>query len=79
MRKCVIAHPIACEGIGATPGTEVVFATTAEDFAEEIRLLLQDPARRERIGAAARELVATSYSFSSIGKQLADALENLAV
>jgi glycosyltransferase involved in cell wall biosynthesis len=78
MAKCIVAHPIACEGIAVTPGRDIVYATTAEEFADSIRRLFRDPAERSRIGAAARTLAVERYSFASIGAALSDLLEAIA-
>jgi polysaccharide biosynthesis protein PslH len=78
MQKCVIAHPIACEGIDVTPGRDVEFATSAGAFVEAIRRLLCDPAERENRGRAARQLVVKRYSFAEIGRTLCKALESVA-
>jgi sugar transferase (PEP-CTERM/EpsH1 system associated) len=78
MRKCVVAHPIACEGINAVPGRQVEHAESAEDFVRSIIRLLQQPAERAAMGAAARELVVAHYSFARIGRRLADLFGELA-
>jgi polysaccharide biosynthesis protein PslH len=78
MQKCVVAHPIACEGLDVTPGQHVEFAQSADSFVASIRRLLQQPAKREAMGAAARQLVVERYSFVEIGRRLADLFESLA-
>jgi glycosyltransferase involved in cell wall biosynthesis len=78
MAKCLVAHPIACEGIAVTPGRDVVYASTAEEFANSIGRLFRDPSERRRIGAAARALAVERYSFASIGAGLSDLLEGIA-
>jgi polysaccharide biosynthesis protein PslH len=78
MQKCVIAHPIACEGLDVTPGTNVELADSAEAFVAAIRRLLQDPAERQRRGRAARALVMERYSFGEIGRRLCDVFESAA-
>ena len=78
MSKCVVAHPVSCEGINVTPGKDVVFANTADEFAHEVSRLLADPAERARIGNAARKLVVAEYSFAAIGGGLTRLLEQLA-
>jgi glycosyltransferase involved in cell wall biosynthesis len=78
MQKCVIAHPIACEGIDVTPGRDVEFAESAGAFVEAIRRLLSSRAERESKGRAAHQLVLERYSFSEIGRRLCDALESVA-
>ncbi len=78
MQKCVIAHPIACEGIEVTPGRDVEFAESAGHFVEAIRRLLCDSAERESRGRAARQLVVERYSFAEIVRTLCAALESAA-
>ena len=78
MRKCVVAHPVACEGINVTPGKDVIFASTPQEFSTEIRALFADPVRREGIGAAGRALVEKQYSFRAIGAQFNTVVEETA-
>jgi glycosyltransferase involved in cell wall biosynthesis len=75
MGKCVVAHPVACEGIDVTCGRDVVYATTPEDFITQIAALLGDSDRRREIGRAARRLVETQYSYQNIGAQFNSLLE----
>jgi len=76
MEKCVIAHPVACEGIDVSPGIDVQFAESAESFADAIDRLLGDPVARLAMGRAARNLVVERYSFSEIGRQFCRVLES---
>ena len=78
MMKCVVAHPIACEGIDVTADRDVVYATTPGDFIAAIAAVLVDDDRRRAIGHAARRLVEQCYSFRSIGAQFAALLEGTA-
>jgi len=78
MEKCVIAHPVACEGIDVSPGVNVQFADSAEAFVDAIDRLLSDTAKRFEMGRAARSLVVESYAFSQIGRQLCDLFESTA-
>jgi polysaccharide biosynthesis protein PslH len=71
MSCCVVAHPIACEGIDVEHGTHVVLAATADEMAAEIIRLFDDAPTRTRIGLAARALMQQRYSFSAIGATLA--------
>ena len=66
--KCVLAHPIACEGIDVTDGRDIVLATEPAQWVERCVELLAGPARRREIAAAARALVETRYSYASIGR-----------
>jgi polysaccharide biosynthesis protein PslH len=78
MRRCVVAHPVACEGIDVTPGKDVILASTAQEFVAEVRTLLEDAPRRAALGAAARALVEKQYSFRAIGAQFSSLLEETA-
>jgi len=77
MAKCVVAHPIACEGIHVTDGVNVVLAESALEFAQHLASLLSDEESRARIGVAARNLATSSYAFDAIGRQLTDYLDQL--
>jgi glycosyltransferase involved in cell wall biosynthesis len=72
MQKCVVAHPISCEGIDAISGIDVLQASTAEEFATSLDMALRDPALRRNIGESARRLVVEKYTFDSIGNSLQD-------
>jgi len=78
MRKCVVAHPIACEGIDAVPGRHVVHAESAAQFVRAIVHLLGRPEERSALGVAARQLVVERYSFAQIWHQLAEVFGALA-
>jgi glycosyltransferase involved in cell wall biosynthesis len=78
MRKAVVAHPVACEGIEVTPGKDVIFASTPQEFVTRVRALLEDAPRRAALGAAARALVEKQYSFGAIGAQFTSVLEETA-
>jgi polysaccharide biosynthesis protein PslH len=75
MVKCVIAHPVACEGIDVSPGVNVQLADSAEAFVDAIDRLLSDTAKRFEMGRAARTLVVEKYAFSQIGRRLSDLFE----
>jgi glycosyltransferase involved in cell wall biosynthesis len=78
MAKCVVAHPIACEGIDVADGVNVVLAESAAEFARQLSSLLNDDERRARIGAAARDLVVSRYAFDAIGQRLEEYFRVLA-
>jgi glycosyltransferase involved in cell wall biosynthesis len=78
MKKCVVAHPIACEGIDVTPGRDVALASNPAEFIETIATLLADRARREAMGQAARELVEARYSFRAIGARFSAMMRDIA-
>lgn len=76
MEKCVIAHPVACEGIEVSPGVNVQLAESAENFADAIDRLICKPAVRIEMGRAARSFVVEHYAFSHIGRQLCTLFES---
>jgi glycosyltransferase involved in cell wall biosynthesis len=78
MGKCVVAHPIACEGIDVAPGSNVVFASSPQQFISEISSLLGDTSRRNALGRAARMLVEARYSYREIGARFSAVLEDAA-
>lgn len=77
MGKAVVAHPVACEGIEVTENKNVLFAETAEEFADKIQCLLDNDKLRIMLGKNARELVVGSYSFQEIGQKLSLDYEKL--
>jgi polysaccharide biosynthesis protein PslH len=78
MQQCVIAHPIACEGIDVVPGRHVQFAESVAQFVASITRLLQRPSERLAMSLAARQLVVERYSFAEIGRRLCEVFESVA-
>lgn len=78
MAKCVVAHPVACEGIAVTPGVDAIFASTPEEYVREIVALFDDPERRAALGRAARKLAVDRYAFDAIGRDLTQLFERVA-
>lgn len=78
MQKCIVAHPIACEGLAVQPGVEAAFAETPDEFVRTLAALLDDRGRRVAMGHAARALVERRYSFRAIGLELVRTLEEVA-
>jgi glycosyltransferase involved in cell wall biosynthesis len=78
MQQCVVAHPIACEGIDVVPGRHAQFAQTPEAFATAITRLLASPGVRADMGRAARQLIVERYSFAEIGRRLCEVFEAVA-
>jgi glycosyltransferase involved in cell wall biosynthesis len=77
MEKCVVAHPIACEGIDVTAGRNVVLASTPEEFVSQMCRLFANERERLDIGTAARQLVENSYSFRQFGERLSSTIEDV--
>jgi glycosyltransferase involved in cell wall biosynthesis len=77
MQKCVVAHPIACEGIDVTDGRDVVLASAPEEFVSHICRLFANEHERVAIGTAARRLVENHYSFRELGERLNSTIEDI--
>ncbi len=76
--KAIVAHPVACEGLGVAHEEQVLVAETGADMAKCISRLFMDATLRERIAARARAHVERYFSFDSIGADLAALLETYA-
>ncbi len=76
MNKCVVAHPIAVEGINVSDGVDVRLASTVLEFTKSIAELLDQTEERSRIGNAARRLAENEYSFSALGRKFSDVLQS---
>jgi sugar transferase (PEP-CTERM/EpsH1 system associated) len=63
MAKAVVATPEANEGIGAPVDEALLLAREPGPFAQAILALLADPARRERLGKAARTFVEAKWTW----------------
>jgi len=77
MQKCIVADPVACEGIKVQPGVNVLFAETAEKFAHAVDWLLAHPGEGAAMGQAARALVQAEYSDAEIGARFVSLLEQI--
>ena len=75
MGKAIVSTTIGAEGLPVRHGEDVLLADSPDDFASSVVRLLEDAAERRRLGNAARELVETKYSWASVAKDFATALE----
>lgn len=69
MAKPVVTSGCAAEGINATSGEHFLIAHSIEEEAQLVCDLLNDPERARKLGAQAKELIHSHYSWQS---QLAD-------
>lgn len=67
--KCIISTHLGAQGIDATPGEEILFANSAEEFKAQIQFLMEHPNEIIRIGNKAKELVRTKYNNSLLIQQ----------
>ena len=70
--KAVIADPIACEGLNVQDEHNVLFASTPDEFVTQIEKIINNPDLRNKLETNARKHVESHFSFSAIGKELAE-------
>lgn len=63
MQKAVVATTAANEGIQARPNRDLVIADTAESFARTVLALLDEPQRRQALGASGRRFVEDRWTW----------------
>jgi glycosyltransferase involved in cell wall biosynthesis len=66
----VVSTSKGAEGLGATPGEDILIADEPTAFAEAVLRLLDDPALRARLAANGQRLVGARYGWDQIGKKL---------
>ncbi len=67
----LVSTTLGVEGVSLLPGEHALLADTRQAFAEAILSLLGDPARRQALGAAARQFVLEHYDWRLIVPRLA--------
>jgi sugar transferase (PEP-CTERM/EpsH1 system associated) len=77
MAKAVVSTTIGAEGLPVRHGTDLLLADTPDEFAQSVVQLLRDGASRRKLGQAARELVESKYSWASVARDFASALEGV--
>jgi glycosyltransferase involved in cell wall biosynthesis len=76
--KAVVATPMAIEGLDVRAGIDLEVADTPEAFAAACVALMQDEARRLRLGQAGRQRVVDRYDWTNIGRLATAAVEQTA-
>ena len=69
--KAVVADPIACEGLEATDGENVLYANTEAQYIDQITKVLENVELRKKLELNARRHVEDHFAFTSIGLALA--------
>lgn len=70
MGKALVSTTVGCEGIEVDDGTHLLVADDAESFAAAVCACLEDPALRERLGAAARRVAVDKYAWDRSAARL---------
>ena len=73
--KAMVSTSVGCEGLEVQAGEHLEVADEPAAFARATIDLLNDPARRDRLGRSARALVERKYAWPLIGAKLIDAYE----
>ena len=68
--KAIVSTSLGCEGLGLTPGRELLVADTPLEFARRVVELLRSPGRREELGRAARRSAEERYDWRLIVPKL---------
>lgn len=78
MGKPVVVSPEAVGGLHVTPGEHLVVAESPSDWLEALAGLFAEGAKRERMGAAARDFVLKHHCWGSTLSPLSKLLEEIA-
>jgi glycosyltransferase involved in cell wall biosynthesis len=73
--KAVVSTTIGAEGLPVRHGENIFLADEPKYFAQCVLEVLRNRTLRERISASARRLVEEKYSWSVVGRTMADGLE----
>jgi len=68
--RCVVATPLAAEGLAAKDGLNITLASRAPEFAAEVVRLLDDSVARERIATNGRRTFDDLYSWEAVWKRM---------
>ena len=78
MKKAIVCHPVAAEGLYIEDGVHAEFAVTPEEFVSKITSLLDDKERRLTLGEQGRTFVEEHYDYKVLGRNLAKLYEDVA-
>jgi polysaccharide biosynthesis protein PslH len=71
----VVSTTVGAEGLAVHPGEDIRIADSAEEFAECCAELLAEAGLREQVATAAREMVASRYSWEQVSRCFDQILE----
>jgi ribosomal protein S18 acetylase RimI-like enzyme len=77
MERAVVSTASGCAGLGLVHGESVWIAGTAEEFAEGVAGLAEDPALRRRLAVAARAAAEERFDWAKIGEAQRELLREL--
>ncbi len=65
MSMAVISTSVGCAGLRCRDGENILIADAAEQFAQQVLSLINDPVRRQRLGEEGRKTAELFYSWDS--------------
>lgn len=77
MGRAVVTTPVGAEGIAVRDGVDMEIASSDEEFAAKVILLLRDPQRRKRIATAARAIAEREYSWEVVNQRMHAAVQTV--
>jgi glycosyltransferase involved in cell wall biosynthesis len=75
----VVTTSVGAEGLDIRHGCHAIIADSPSDFARAVDMLLADASLADQLSRSAREFVKRTYDWSSIGRQLIEVVESVAV
>jgi glycosyltransferase involved in cell wall biosynthesis len=70
MGRAVVSTTIGAEGLPVRNGEHIAIADEPRAFADAVLRLMRGTAERQRIGAAARQLVVSQYDWAAAAAEL---------
>jgi GT2 family glycosyltransferase/glycosyltransferase involved in cell wall biosynthesis len=77
MGRAIVSTPAGIHGLDVRPGTDLVLAQSASEFAAAVQRLRADPAARETLARAARDRVVERYGWQTMASRQAELYERL--
>jgi glycosyltransferase involved in cell wall biosynthesis len=68
--RCVVATPLAAEGLAAVDGVNIALESEPAQFAARIASLLEDPISRQHLAAAGRGTFQDNYCWEKVWQNL---------
>ena len=75
----IVSTPLACQGLRAIHGENILIAEDAQEFALWTLALLRDSSFCHRLGQAGRQTARQYYDWKDIGKQMIELYERTAL